>query len=322
MSAHSILHPIISRYLELMRALGRRYSTEQRTLEALDRFMTETGVSDLTQEVFSHWCQTQQHLTSGVLRARMNMVRKLCLYRQRTEPSCFVPDLDLFPATHQTLRPYIFTEAEIVRLISAAQTLKPGSRSPLRAEVYRLAIILLYTTGLRRGELTRLIVNDYDAHAKTLLVRESKFHKSRYLPLSPSTSQEIDRYLQVRDYHHFSLSVEMPLVWNGYGQAFTGHGIWGGIRLLYRIAGIYTRDGRLPRIHDIRHSFAVQALLRWYREHSDLEAKLPLLSTYMGHVSIVSTQHYLHFVDELAALSSARFAKQYGGLINLDGGTQ
>lgn len=318
----SLLHPIINRYLELMRALGRCYNTEQRVLESLDRFLAATSTPDLTQDAFGSWCQTQQHLTSGVLRARMNIVRKLCLYRQRTEPLCFVPNPDLFPATHQTLRPYIFTEAEIAQLIVTAQMLKPCARSPLRAEVYKLAIILLYTTGLRRGELTRLIISDYDINAQTLLVRESKFHKSRYLPLSPSTSLEIERYLQVRNHRHFSLSSDTPLVWNGYGKGFTGSGIREGIRLLFRIADIRTCDGRLPRIHDIRHSFAVQALLRWYREHSDLQAKLPLLSTYMGHVSIASTQHYLHFVDELAAVSSTRFAEHYGMLINSGGGAQ
>ena len=312
----SSLYPIISRYLELMRALGRRYRTEQGVLESLDRFLIAIGSSDLTQEAFTNWCQTQQHLTSGVLRARMNMVRKLCLYRRRSEPECFVPDSILFPIKHQSLIPYIFTEEEITRLIAAAQTVKPGSRSPLRAEVYRLAIVLLYTTGMRRGELTRLIINDYNVQDQTLLVRESKFHKSRYLPLSPNTSWEIEHYLQVRKHRHFMISAESPLLWNGYGKGYTGPGIREGIILLFRITDIHTRDGRLPRVHDIRHSFAVQALLRWYREHADLQAKLPLLSTYMGHVSIVSTQHYLHFVDELAVVSSTRFAKHYGLLIN------
>ncbi len=322
MSSTSILHPIINRYLELMRALGRRYLAEQIVLESLDRFLTAIGILDLSQEAFIKWCQTQQHLSSGVLRDRMNMVRKLCLYRQRTEPLCFVPDPVLFPVAHQSIRPYIFTEEEIARLIAATQTLIPNARSPLRVEVYRLAIILLYTTGLRRGELTRLKIKDYDAQAHTLLVRESKFHKSRYLPLSPSTSLEIDRYLQVREQQHFSLSIETPLVWNGYGKGFTGQGIWQGIRLLYDIADIRTHDSHLPRIHDIRHSFAVQALLRWYREDGNLQAKLPLLSIYMGHASVASTQYYLHFVDELAEVSSSRFADQYSVLVHMNGEIQ
>ena len=321
MSITSTLHPIINRYLELMRTLGRRYHAEQRILESLDRFLTALGESDLSQESFTKWCQTQHHLTPGVLRAHMNMVRKFCLYRRRTESSCFVPDPVLFPGAHQSIRPYIFTEAQIARLIAATQTLKPNARSPLRVEVYRLAIVLLYTTGLRRGELTRLIIKDYDAQAQTLLVRESKFHKSRYLPLSPSTSQEIDRYLQVREQRNFSLNAETPLVWDGYGKGYTGQGISEGIHLLYRIADIRKHDGRLPRIHDMRHTFAVQALLRWYREHGDLQAKLPLLSIYMGHASVASTQHYLHFVDELAEVSSTRFADHYAVLVNVNGET-
>ncbi|MBL3529561.1 MAG: tyrosine-type recombinase/integrase [gamma proteobacterium endosymbiont of Lamellibrachia anaximandri] len=200
-------------------------------------------------------------------------------------------------------------------MIKATNTLKPRYHSPLHAEVYRLAIVLLYTTGLRRGELVCLKVGDYDPHAQTLLVRESKFHKSRYLPLSSDTAQETERYLQARRRRHLSVAAETPLVWRGYGKGFTGQSIWYGLHDLFRIANIRAPDGRLPRVHDIRHSFAVNALLRWYRNGSDPQAKLPLLSTYLGHVSVVSTQRYLHFVDELAKESSARFASRYGMLV-------
>ncbi len=311
----SALNTIITRYLEHMRALGRRYDSEQVVLRSLDRFLADTGTMGLTPETFTSWCQTQQHLTSGVLRHRMRTVRKFCLYQQRTEPLCFVPDPDLFPAEHQPQKPYIFTEAEIARVIEATNTLKPRYHSPLHAEVYRLAIVLLYTTGLRRGELIRLTVDDYDPHTQTLLVRESKFHKSRYLPLSPDTARETERYLQARRRRHLTVSAETPLVWRGYGEGFVGQSVRHGLQNLFRIAEIRTPDGRLPRAHDIRHSFAVNALLRWYRNGSDPQAKLPLLSTYLGHVSILSTQHYLHFVDELAAESSARFASHYGVLV-------
>jgi len=315
--AQSVLQPIISRYLELQQALGKRFDGERRILESFARWLAETGAADIDSENFIGWCASKQHLTSGVRRNYMRIVRNFCLYRQRNDPTCFVPDLLSFPANHQPLQPYIFTAAQIARLIQAADQLEPLPLSPIRAQVYRLAIVLLYTTGLRRGELLRLSINDYDPGQQCLLVRRSKFHKSRYLPLSVDTVQEITTYLSVRRQHHLSLSAETPLIWNcaQNGKAYSGAGLGQGLRTLFRQANIRTADGRLPRTHDIRHSFAVNALLRWYRTGVNIQAKLPLLAAYMGHVSIVSTERYLHFVDDLASLASERFDSHYGTVV-------
>jgi integrase len=313
--ANSALYPLITRYLELKVALGRNYITERWILLSLDRFLTESQAEDLTIELFTRWCQRQNHLTSGVLRNRMRIVRNFCLYRQRTQFNCFVPDINLFPTSHQPIQPYIFTDAEIGRLLQAAQTIKALPRSPLRPEVFRLAVVLLYTTGLRRGELVRLTIADYDPREQTLQVRASKFHKSRILPLAADVAGEINCYFEARRRLHLPMSPDRPLVWNGYGHGYTGSGIWQGIRVLLRIADIRTSDGRLPRVHDMRHAFAANALLRWYRKGVDVQAKLPLLATYMGHVSIASTEYYLYFSEPLATASSTRFEACCGELV-------
>jgi integrase/recombinase XerD len=316
-AAPSLLHPVIARYLQLQRALGKGFDRERRILESLDHWLTKTGSVDLDAEHFTAWCKNQQHLTSGVRRNHMRVVRNFCLYRRRSEPTCFVPDLRSFPANHQTLPPYVFTEGQIARLIQTADRLEPVPLSPLRPHLYRLAIVLLYTTGLRRGELLRLSIGDYDPRQQTLLVRPSKFHKSRHLPLSHDTAEEIATYLGLRRHHHLPLAPETPLIWNRgqHGKAYSGGGLGQGLRALFRQAEIRTSEGRLPRTHDIRHSFAVNALLRWYRLGADIHAKLPLLATYMGHVSIVSTELYLHFVEELAAHASDRFNAHYGDVV-------
>jgi integrase/recombinase XerD len=113
------------------------------------------------------------------------------------------------------------------------------------------------------------------------------------------------------------VSAELPLLWNRYygGRAYSGHGLGEGFGLLLRAARIRPPDGRLPRIHDVRHSFAVHALLRWYRTGDDPQAKLPLLATYMGHVSLVSTHYYLPFVEALGTAANRRFAARYGTLL-------
>ena len=315
-SLMSALGSTICAYLDLKEALGRRYATERRILEHLDSFLA-SAASDLTAETFARWCLTQQHLTAVVRRSHMRIVRNLCLYRRRADLGCFVPDSSQFPSPQPPLTPYLFADQEIARLLRAAAGLKPNPRTPLRREVYRLGVVLLYTTGLRRGELLRLTVVDYDRREHTLLVRASKFHKSRLLPLGPDAVREIEAYLAARSGLGLPMSVETPLLWNGYegGKTYTGGGLTGGLQQLFKAAQIRTPAGRFPRIHDFRHTFAVHALLRWYRAGADVQAKLPYLSAYLGHVSIVSTEYYLHFVDELAGCASERFARRYGALV-------
>ncbi len=281
-------------------------------------YMVTDNAGDLTVEVFDRWCQTQAHLKSGIRRAQMRIVRNLCLYRRRTEPTCFIPDPVLFPPCHQSTMPYCLSENEMARLITAADTLFMTSAFPLRAAAVRLGLVLLYTAGLRRGELLHLTIGDYDGEAQTVRIRESKFHKSRLLPLSVDAARELEAYLSARRaYRPESMTDEAPLIWRGGDvvRGYTGSGFGRIYRSLAQKAGIHKTDGQPPRVHDARHSFAINALLRWYRAGVDVQTKLPLLSTYMGHVSIASTQYYLRFVEPLASAASERFAQHCGSLI-------
>jgi integrase len=190
-------------------------------------------------------------------------------------------------------------------------------RSPLRGSATRLAIILLYTTGLRRGELLRLSAQDYDASTRTLLIRSSKFHKSRLLPLASDVAAEISRFLVLRATIRPPLSDDAPLIWNPYcgGRAYCAVQLRKNLSILLNLAGIQKPDGRRPRIHDFRFSFAVNALVRWYRNGADVQSKLPFLAAYLGHVSIMSTYYYLRFVEPLRTVANRRFAASYAGLV-------
>lgn len=311
----------IQRYLTLKAALGRRYDGERRVLRHLEAFLRTQGRQrDLTPATFAQWCLSQAHLASGVRRNRMRIVRNLCLYRRRTDATCFVPDARLFPPCHQRRRPYLFTEADIVRILAEAATLGPTLGSPLRADTYRLAVILLYTAGLRRGELTRLTVGDYDRETQVLHVRASKFHKSRLVPLSVDAAAGIAAYLHLRRHRGFPVDADTPLLWHRTrpGAPYTGAGLAQGLRQLFRQAGLTGPRGGGARVHDLRHTFAVHALSRWYRAGIDVQSKLPALAAYLGHVSIVSTAHYLHFVAPVSSAASARFAQRYGRWITPD----
>lgn len=181
----------------------------------------------------------------------------------------------------------------------------------------RLALVLFYTTGMRRGEVLRLQLGDYHPLERTLLIRESKFHKSRLLPLSPDGARELETYLRLRRRKELPVSPDAPLLWNGYGgdDTYSGTALTCNFHILFQATGIQTAFGKRPRIHDFRHAFAVRALIRWYRAGDDVQAKLPLLSTYMGHISPVSTQYYLRFIEELANSAHERFAKRYSDLV-------
>jgi integrase/recombinase XerD len=311
------LASIIRSYLKLKRALGRGYALEERVLQSLNKFLLATKSGVLTNTQFELWCKTFSHLTPTVRRNRMRVVRNFCLYRSRTQPGCFIPDKHFFPAPHQPIQPYIYTEAQIAGLLKVADRLPARPWFPLRPQVYRLAIVLLYTAGLRRGELVRLAISDYSRRERTLHIRESKFHKSRYVPLSSDACRELELYLAKRRKLRLPMQPDSPLLWNAYfgGRPYTGAGLGQGIHELLLVTNIRRKDGSVPRVHDFRFTFAVHALVRWYRAGIDVQNKLPMLAAYMGHVSIVSTEYYLPFVPELKIEASNKFCKHYGALV-------
>jgi integrase len=314
----SVAAPAIARYLGLRRALGRLDEAERRVLARLDHFLAARS-ADLTAESFAHWCLTLEHLASGTRREHLRIVRNLCLYRRRGEPTCFVPDDHLFPPVHQRLQPHQFTDDEVRRVLAQADALRPTHTSPLRSQTFHLAIVLLFTTGLRRREVVRLTVGDYDRRERTLWVRDSKFHKSRVVPLSADGASAVDAYLALRQARRLPTSPDSALLWlrERAGVTWSGDAFGHAMHALIRRADIHTAAGRPPRVHDFRHGFAVRALLRWYRADVNVQAKLPVLARYMGHVSIASTAYYLGFLESVATSASARFAEHCGDLVTV-----
>jgi integrase/recombinase XerD len=316
----SRLAPAFTRYVDLKRALGRRFDLPCRTLQSLDRFLHDHTAKylDLNAAAFEAWCHTHEHVASGVRRVRMLEVASFCRYRRRTEPQCFVPDPNSFPAYHQRLKPYIFSEAEVAKLLHAASGLPRYPTSPLRPEMIRLAIALLFTTGIRRGELLALKLGDYNRRELTLHIRQTKFYKSRLLPINSSIAEEMEKCLRVRSRRRLPVSPDAALIWNAAwgGGAYSATALRHALQPLLQKCGIVTPNGKSPRIHDFRHSFVVNTLLRWYRGGADVEAKLPLLATYLGHGSAVSTHYYLHFIEPLRTAASERFAAHYGELVS------
>jgi integrase/recombinase XerD len=245
----------IAAWLAHQRALGRRYDLEESVLNSLRKFISQTPGQDLDRTSFDRWCATFPHLASNTMLCRQRVVRKFCLHRRRKEPGCFVPDPLYFARPQPYRRPVIVEPEQIARMLKAADAMSVVPSSPLRPAVYRIAVILLYTTGLRRGELLRLTLADCEPENGVLRVRESKFHKSRVLPLSPDARAELQSYLQKRLASPFSKEANTPLLINMEGglRPYTGTGISGGIHALYKAADVEDSEGRRPRIHDMRH---------------------------------------------------------------------
>ncbi|WP_157271509.1 tyrosine-type recombinase/integrase [Azohydromonas aeria] len=307
----------ISAYLEHQRALGRAYQHEEDILKSLSRCLALAGAQNLDLAVFDQWCASLARLNATVRRNHQRTVYKWCLYRRREDPSCFVPDPNRFPRAEPYIAPVIVSPEAVARMLDASNAVLATPDSPLRPHVLRLATALLYSAGLRRGELLRLELGDVNMRDAVLRIRESKFHKSRWVPLSSDAGAELRHYLQRCQRQWGSQSPETPLLCHGARRCsgYTGTGLSRGLHELMDAAAVRGWDGRRPRLHDLRHSFAVQCLLRWYRQGADVQSQLPKLAMYMGHVSIVSTAYYLRWIPELAQAASDRFESRFGALL-------
>jgi integrase/recombinase XerD len=308
----SALAEHIAGFLALKRAIGYRYRHQQYVLRDLDRFLAgrdERG--PITYDLLAEWRALRAHLHPGTRALRWTVVRQLCVYLRRYVPETYVPDPLLGRGRRAPLKAQIVEPRAMKTLLEAVNDVVPGTRSPLLPRTCRTLLILIYTTGLRIGEVRGLRLHDVDLRQRVLTIRNTKFGKSRLVPFSNGLLPIL------RDYHRERLRLfgepapDAPFFVGQFGGSlgYTSiNTIW---RQLRRHAGL---GGDGPRIHDLRHSFATLRLAAWYREGADVQAKLPLLSTYLGHVSPASTQRYLTILPETKLAASERF-RRYGGAL-------
>ncbi|HYP65536.1 MAG TPA: tyrosine-type recombinase/integrase [Steroidobacteraceae bacterium] len=309
----------VAAFLTSQRALGRAYQAEEYALNLVRKFLVEADADDLTGALFDGWRHSCAHLSISTRLRWERILHKFCRHRRRTELGCFLPD----PHSFVQLKPYplprIVSRSQVAQLLSACSPRRRrGRRSRLHGQIMRCAVVLLYTAGLRRGEIVRLTLGDVDATTGVLRIRDSKFHKSRWVPLSSSATRELQRYLRVRRRAGFDRRPEAPLFCTLAGEAYGGVAFRTRFLALCQAAGVRGSDGRCPRLHDMRHSFAVGALLRWYDNDQDVQVQLPRLAMYMGHISIASTAYYLRVMPAVMQRASERFARSCPHL--LEGG--
>lgn len=320
---HSHLASSLQRFVDLKQTLGRVYAGETRVLRHWDDFVHRQypRTSQVRAPMFSDWTKTLTGMTSTGTRFFQRIVRNFLLFHARDHADTFIPDLLTFPKPAPKVVPRLISEAEMGRLLAVVRQLPPSAANPLRAETFHLGFLLLYCCGLRRGELIRLTLGDLQEDQTVLHIRCSKFHKSRLVPLSPSATVELRKYLQKRRQKKLPMEPEAFLMWSRrrspevYAATSLGF-LW---QRLCVTAGVLNAKGHPPRVHDLRHSCAVLALQRWYTQGVDVPAKLPHLAAYLGHVSAVSTHYYLKLTPALAQAASDRFHDRFGPLLTPGG---
>lgn len=308
----------VDAYLGYSRALGLGYEGMERILRQLGRYLAQQGAPDLNVRLYEGWRRSRERLHANSRRKEELAVRRFCLYRTRSQPQFFVPSADGIARRRPYTRPVIVEPEQIARMLAAADRLPGRDSSPLHAAVGRIATVLLYTSGLRCGELLRLAVEDLEDAGSVLRIVEAKFHRSRLIPLSETAQMQVRQYLKQRALFALDSPERGPFLCNRYGgsiRPYSASGLHRLIDRLFEAADIRDNEGRVPRVHDLRHSFAVQSLIRSYRTQGDPQSWLPKLAMYMGHVSIASTMHYLTFVPALASLAMARFKAGFGNKI-------
>jgi len=233
---------------------------------------------------------------------RLAMVRGFARHLKAIDPATEVPPLGVLPHRCRRAAPYLYSDVDVAALMDAARAL----RSPLRAATYETVIGLLAVTGMRSGEALRLERDHLDWDEGVLTVWNSKFQKSRALPLHPTTMKALRSYAQLRDElcpHPNAPSFFITTTGTRLGRSFNK--VFAG---LVRSAGL-DYSGRRPRPHDLRHRFAVRTRIEWYRAGVDVDAHMPLLSTYLGHSNPENTFWYLSAVPELLLLASQRLER-------------
>jgi integrase len=294
----------LENYLRLRRALGFKLEFPGYVLPSLISYLEEAGAATITAELAISWAGLPRGVLPITWAHRLGAARGFARYLKTIDPAAEIPPAGVWPSVTPRPQPYIWAEADIRRLLDAARELRP----PLRAATYEALLGLLAATGMRLGEATGLDRADADLDGGVLTIRDGKFGRSRLVPLHPTVTSALASYAARRDRLCPRPAATRFFV-STVGTALRTSGVDHTFAQLTTALGLRTPASR-PRVHDLRHSFASRQLLDWHRAGADVQARMPLLSAYLGHVSPAGTYWYLTAVPELMELAAARLARK------------
>jgi len=307
----SELHAALEEYLAVRRALGFKLCSVERFLQRFVDFVEQQGATVITTKLALQWATQPAQAQPAHWAARLGMVRRFAQYRRALDSRTEVPPPDLLPFKVRRPAPYLYSDDEVRRLIRAASQLR--SASGLRARTFVTLFSLFAVTGMRTSEPLQLDRDDVDLNHGVLTVRDTKFGKSRYVPMHASTQRALRGYVRHRD-RLCALPQSPSFFISERGTRLTQWCLrWTFVKLSREIGLRGPGDSHGPRLLDFRHRFAVNTLIRWYRSGVDVERHLPELSTYLGHVHITDTYWYLSAVPELMHLAARRLERTARG---------
>ena len=295
------LRQAVQEYLSMRRDLGFKLHDAGKGLLDFVAFMQRRRASYITQALALAWAQLPVNVQPAHWAQRLCFVRGFARYRSATDPRTQIPPQGLLPFQPKRARPYLYSDDEIRRLLRAALDMPYRYRSgELRPWVFHCLFGLLSVSGLRLGEARNLKLQDVDLKAALLTVRGAKFGKDRLVPLHVSTCKVLADYVARRSRHWAERSVSSYLFVSSRGNRLDGGDIHRTFYTLSRQIGLRgASNSHGPRLHDMRHRFATNTLVRWYSSDQDPERLLPILSAYLGHVHVEDTQWYLSGSPEL-----------------------
>lgn len=320
----SPLATAIDRFLEGKRAAGYRYHDEARALGVLDRFLAQKLPADdpvITMEIVRAFVARRGDESETTRQHRLSLIRELCRFLALEEPRTALPG-PRFLGIHR--RPFVarvLTHAEGRRFLDACDHLASRHGSPLRGPVLGSALVVLYLAGLRAGEVLGLTEADVDLAAGVLRIRDTKFSKSRLVPIADDVVARLQRCHRLVVARLGERSADAPFFPAPSRRVYSISALRDAFHQVIADADIPHRvGGRSLRLHDLRHSFAVLRLTLWYRQHVNLQALLPALASYMGHVGLASTQRYLRLTEDVLEEITRRQHARFGYLVTEGGG--
>jgi integrase/recombinase XerD len=308
------LRQAVQEYLSLRRSLGFKLREAGKELLDFVRFMEQQRAPYITQALALAWAQQPINVQPAHWARRLSAVRGFARHRSATDARTQIPHQGLLPFQPKRARPYLYSDDEIRSLLRAALDMPCRyERGELRPWTYHCLFGLLSVAGLRLGEACNLELQDVDLKAAVLTIRGAKFGKSRLVPLRGSTCKVLADYIARRNRHWLGRPVSSYLFVSSWGNRLDGADIHRTFYALSRQIGLRSvTDRHGPRLHDMRHRFATNTLVRWYRSNQDPERRLPVLSAYLGHVHVADTQWYLSASPELMREAMRRLEQRWG----------
>jgi integrase len=307
------LRHAVEEYVAMRRSLGFKLREVDKGLHEFVTFLEQRNVSYISQPLAVEWAQQPAHTQPANWARRLSFVRGFARYRSATDPRTQIPPVGLLPFQPKRARPYLYSEDEIRRLLKAARNLPCRyERGHLRPWVYYCLFGLLSVAGLRLSEACNLTLPDVDVTTGVLTIRDTKFGKTRLVPLHPSTCHVLTDYLGRRQRHWAGRAVSAYVFVSSRGNRLDSGDVHRTFYALsYQIGLRKPSDRRGPRLHDLRHRFATNTLLCWYQCGQDPARLLPVLSAYLGHVHVADTQWYLEGTPALMREAMHRLEQRW-----------